>query len=132
LSRTSNPCWVLMAPTYSPSYSWDQEDCGSRPILANSSRDPIPKIAKANGLDVYSSGRAAALWVQSHKFKSQFYKKKCKILTQRKINFHINLFCNQYWVLDWKANIYSTTSMSGKKIISSKIGRKEIKVRLQS
>lgn len=38
-----------------------EEDCGSRPILANSSRDPIPKIAKANGLDVYSSGRAAAL-----------------------------------------------------------------------
>jgi hypothetical protein len=37
--------WVLVAHACNPNYSGgrDQEDCGSKPDQANSSRDPITK-----------------------------------------------------------------------------------------
>jgi hypothetical protein len=42
----TKPSWMLGAHTWNPSYSGSraQEDGGSKPALANSSRDPISKI----------------------------------------------------------------------------------------
>jgi hypothetical protein len=54
--------WVLMARAYSPSYSGSrhQEDRGSKPAWANSSRDPILKKpnTKKKGWQSGPSGRA--------------------------------------------------------------------------
>jgi hypothetical protein len=43
--RKEKKTWELVAHTCNPSYSGgrDQEGCGSRPIQANSSQDPISK-----------------------------------------------------------------------------------------
>jgi hypothetical protein len=44
--QDKNPGWAPVAHAYNPSYSRgrDQEDRGSKPAWANSSRDPISKI----------------------------------------------------------------------------------------
>jgi hypothetical protein len=45
LRRSQEPGWAPMAHTYNPGYSGctEQEDHGSKPAQANSSRDPISK-----------------------------------------------------------------------------------------
>jgi hypothetical protein len=63
-----------MAHVYNPSYSGgrDQEDGGSKPAQANSSRDPISK----KNLSQKRTGGVAQSVVP--KFKSQYRKKKKK------------------------------------------------------
>jgi hypothetical protein len=60
---------VLVAHAYNPAYSGgtDQEDHGSKPAQANSSRDPISKIPNTKqGWWIDSSGRASMRpWVQT-------------------------------------------------------------------
>jgi hypothetical protein len=43
--QKEQPPWALVAQTCNPGYSGgrDQEDCGSNPAQANSSKDPISK-----------------------------------------------------------------------------------------
>jgi hypothetical protein len=63
-----------VAHTYNPSYSRgrDQEDYGSKPAQANSSRDPISK----NPLQKRAGGVAQGI---DPEFKTQYHKSKKKI-----------------------------------------------------
>jgi hypothetical protein len=63
--------WALEAHAYNPSYSGsrDQEDHGSKPVLANSSREPILIIPITK-----RAGRVAQ--GESPEFKSQYQKTK--------------------------------------------------------
>jgi hypothetical protein len=65
---------VLVAHTYNP-----QEECGSRPVWANSLQDPILKTTRVK-LDwrCGSSNTVPALQAQRPEFKSQSHQKKKK------------------------------------------------------
>jgi hypothetical protein len=55
---------VLVAHTYNPSYSGcrDQEDHGSKPALANSSRAPILKIPTTKRTVGMAQGEGSEYW----------------------------------------------------------------------
>jgi hypothetical protein len=77
-----------VAHASNPSYSGgrDQEDCGSKPVRANSSRDPILKIpiTKRAGGETQGEGP---------EFKSQYCKKKEKSFLHVRVLAFIHVVC---------------------------------------
>jgi hypothetical protein len=71
-------CQVLVVHAYNPSYSGgrDQEDLGSKPAQANSSRDPILKISITKSTGGVAQGVGP-------EFKPQYYKKKITSCLER-------------------------------------------------
>jgi hypothetical protein len=93
MSKIRYKSQVLVVHACNPTYSGgrDQEDCGLKPVQANSSQDPISKNLHKN-----RTGRVAQ--GEGPEFKPQCCKKKkdtkYNIPTHIHTNIHIKYICN--------------------------------------
>jgi hypothetical protein len=67
-----------------PSYfgGWDLEDCDLRTTQENSSWDPISKITRAKGLEVWFKWKRTCFVNANSEFKSQSHKKRILLKTE--------------------------------------------------